>query len=401
MSRLRLIKVAQPSTPASNESAVFVDTATRRLTQIDDFGVVNQLTDLSSYNYLRNAGHWFAQRQAPATVTTYSNLTGRSIGADGWGITNENASATYQRTDTLGAPESGLTAQYYGQYIKTTSNGKLFVSQVIESKDVGKLKGRTVRFQCKLKTLIGASATLKMSVIQLTSAGTVDAIPATFISAVGANGVDPTLGTSLAYLVPKSGVTPDNATAQTSNVSCSVNTTWQRFGFVVDIPTTAKNIIIMIHSDSQLTATNGFAISESYLTEGYETQEWCPQSFSEEFLRVKRYYQKTFQYDVAPAQNAGLLGALRFPVTTVGAVANSIIGVWNFPIQLRIAPITTIFYNPSASNAFARNVTMSTDATATSGVNPSDVGIDINATGLLAWAIGNEIKLHCTVDSEL
>lgn len=392
-----------PQSPSSGQSMQMTLSSDKRPREITDDQVVHILSQQHRNNYLRNSGFWFAQRQTPGTLTTYSNTTGRTFTADGWAITNENTSTQYRRVDTASGPESGLQSQYYGEYTKITTTGKILVSQCLEGKEVMSLRGRTARFQCWLKAIIGTPITLKLSVIQLNSAGTIDTIPATFVSAFGGNGVDPTLGTNLAYLSPKSGITPDNATVQTNNVTCSVTTTWQRYGFLVDIPANCKNIIVMVHSDNQIIATNGFAIGQASLTDGYETQDWNPKDQETELNRVQRFYVKTFQVDIGPAQNAGLLGALRFPAVIAGAVATSLNGArWVFPVRTRNSGSTSVStYNPSAANAFARNATGSTDATATALANSSETGADITATGIAGWVVGDDIRVHATYDVEL
>src|SRR6185295_174945 len=185
-----------PSAPAAGKTTDYVDTS-GRLSSLNATGVLNVHAARDLPNFLRNSGFWFAQRQVPGTATTYNNATGRAISADGWGITNENASATYLRTDTQGAVETGLQGRFYGQFTKITAAGKVIITQAVEGSDSIALRGRSVRFQVWLKSLVAASQTVKIGVVQLTAAGTADAITGTFISAVGANTVDPTLGTNL------------------------------------------------------------------------------------------------------------------------------------------------------------------------------------------------------------
>lgn len=406
MSYITLTKSSTPAAPGTSKQTVWVDSDGFTRT-IDDKGVIGSVGDHELFNYIRNSGFWFAQRQAPGTLTTYSSVGGRIISADGWGISNENASTQYRRVDTIGAAvESGLTAQYYGEFTKITANGKIFVSQVLESKDVAALRGRTVRFQARLKAIIGTPITLKMGVIQLTSAGTTDAVPSgagLFLTASGGNGVDPTLGTNLAWLAPKTGVTPDNGTAQTNNITCSATTTWQRFGFCVDIPTTAKNIIVMIWSDNQVVTTNGFAIGEPSLTDGYEIQTFAPQTYDSELVRVRRFYQKTFAVDTAPVQNAGVAtGCLRCILGKAAATALAAQFQWRYSVNLRAAATTLTTYNPAAANAQVRQIGgTAADLTATAAANSTEQSVDITATGAAGGAVGDQCGVHVTADAEL
>jgi len=304
---------AAPATPASGKTSEYVDT-TGRVVAVNSTGVSNQLSGKNSINFLRNSGFWFAQRQAPGTLTTYSNASNRLICADGWGLTCENASSQYVRTDTSGAAEAGLQSRFYGQFTKITSAGKIEVTQVIEGHDAQQLRGRTIRVQVWMRGLVAASQTVRLGLVNNT--GTLDVPTAAMFSAQGANGTDPTLGASLAYIAPKAGVTPDNATVVGNAASCTVtnSATWQRYGAVFDVPTTAKNLIVVLWSDSQLAATNGFAVGQASLTDGYEIMDWAPLSYPVELARVQRFYSKTFNVDTLPATSvAALSGEHRFP----------------------------------------------------------------------------------------
>src|SRR4029077_474880 len=187
MSYLTRTKRAAPATPPANKSTQYVDT-NGQTHEINDTGVDNVLSDERLLNYLRNSGFWFAQRQNPAALTTYSSATNRLISADGWGITCENASAQYIRTDTSGAAEANLQSRYYGQFTKITSTGKLEITQCLEGSNCQSLRGSTVRGQVKMRGLVAASALCNVGLVNNT--GVVDAPTAAFFAAQGANGVD-------------------------------------------------------------------------------------------------------------------------------------------------------------------------------------------------------------------
>ena len=75
-------------------------------------------------------------------------------------------------------------------------------------------------------------------------------------------------------------------------------------------------------------------------------------------LDCQRYYEKTFPAGTAPAQNAGLGGALGS--IAFGATAGELYTQWNFKVPKAKTPTITT-YNPSASNANWRDVTGSSD----------------------------------------
>lgn len=398
MSYLTLNEGAAPSTPASGKGSWYIDT-NGEPKFIDDNGVNISLAPKWKYNWVRNGGFWFAQRQVPGTLTTYSNLTGRAISADGWGITNENASVQYRRIDTATAAETGLAARFYGEFTKITSAGKVVVSQVMEGFDTANLRGSTVRLQVLMRS-IGTSLTARLALAYLNTGTPDTGMPATFISAFGANGVDPTLGANLTYITPKAGINADGGTVDGDGVDCALTTgTWVRYGAVFDVPASARNLVLLVFSDSQLATSSGIAISQVTVADGQAIQDWSPQSYAEELSRVQRFYSKSFAVDTAPAQNAGVAGSVRGYVNIAGATAGQIMGA-RWPVLMRAAPTVT-FYNPSAANAFVRNTAGATDATATTAAATHEQSMDVTFTGIAAWAVGQALAVHYSADAEI
>lgn len=399
MSSLTFNNTTTPSVPASGKTLVYCDSADRYIKTLDEKGVIGQVGDHGLMNWVRNSGFRFAQKQAPATATTYSNTTGRTQTADGWGVTNENASVTFARIDTGSAAETGLQGRYYGQFLKITTTGKIVVTQCIRGNDTCMLRGRTVRVQAWAK-LPSGTATVNIALVQLQNAGTIDAPPATFISAFGANATDPTLGTNLAYIAPKSGVTPDNATVDGNHVELAATTTWQRFGAVFDVPSNAKNLFVMIYGDSQFAAAGGMNIAQVSLTDGYEIQDWSPDTDRQELQRLDEF-AKSFNLDTAPAQNVGLnTGEFKFQCTVIAAVGFAGVGV-PFQQRLRAAPTTLTLYNPSAANAQIRNVTDSADCTGSTITANGEQGFWLSATGTAGGVAGEHYAVHWSAEAFL
>ncbi len=402
MSYLTLNEGAAPSTP-SNGKGVHYDSTVGEPHFLNDSGADMNLTPNRKYNWLRNSGFWFAQRQNPTSLATYNATNVRQICADGWSVNAENASSQYIRTDTAGAFETGLVGRYYGNFTKITSNGKLMICQVLEGTDSQNLRGRTVRVQFWAKSIVTASQIFRVGLIQSTNV-TLDTVPSlagTFITAYGASGTDPTLGTSLAYTAPKASVSGDNCTVNGNAADCTITTVWQRFSAVFDVATTVKNLIPAIWSNSQVATTAGIAISQVSLTDGYEIQEWSPQTYAVEMQRVQRFYCKSFAIDTAPSQNAAVTGAVRGTVSVAGISAGQPLTI-RFPVPMsRSSQLTTTLYNPSAANAFVRNTTAGTDATASAGGTGNDSQCDAAFTGIAAWTVGQIVAVHYSTDGEL
>lgn len=390
----------------TNYGVLVADSSDGKPKYVDDNGNVYVLSSdgMRDRNLADNGGFDLAQRQTPGTLTTYSQTASRQYTADRWSITNENASVQYRRVDTAGTQQAGLQARYYGEYSKLTSTGKMVVSQPIEGFRCQHLRGRKVRFQVRLKA--SASKTVRLALLQLNSAGTLDSVPGisvsapsgTFVSAFGANSTDPTFGTNLAKIAPD---TADNATIATSGLSCSVTTAWQKFGGTFTMPTDYKNLVLVIFTDSQFAAGDLFGVSEVGLYDGTEVRDWSPIEYPLGLLVCQRTYCKTFGVDVAPVASAGAnSGELRCASPVAASLAFS--GwTYEYPAQMRNTNSVQTGFNPAAAGAQARNLSLSTDCTSTSLATTTDgKRLYITATTPASTVAGNIIGLHVTVDNE-
>jgi len=401
MSFIKLTKNAAPNTPAANKVAIWFDTTLKRLRLKDETGVARDVSPagLENQDLLINPAFQIAQRQAPGTLTSYANTTGRTYAADRWGMTIETASLQYARVDSNAAIESGLQARFYGQFKQITGAGKFVISQVVEGSNCLHVRANQVRLQVKMKA--SSAKTIRLGLLQLQQAGTIDTIPAVFASAMGASTVDPTWGTNLALIAPDT-VIQDTAATQSirnSAVDCSVTTAWQVFGAIFTLPNNYKNLIPVIFTDSQFSINDILNVTECGLYDKPGPVDWEERPIDDQLEDCQRYFCKSFDMDTNPVQNAGLAGSVRGHVAVAGAVAAPDAFV-RFPVPMRAAPTLT-YFNPSVANAFLRNVTAATDATATATGTASQQGTDISATGLAAWTVAQSTAVHFTANAEL
>lgn len=405
MGYLSLSEETTPATPVSGRASLFLDSADfGRAKLVRSDGFVYPVSAVGpSKNYIINAGLEYAQRQVPATLTTYATSGTRLFAADQWAINAENASGQYQRIDTGGAgtPETGLDARFYGRWKKITSTGKLEVSQVLENALMSCIRGHKVRFQVKLRRTVASSMTARLLAFQLTSAGTADTMPATFITAFGANGTDPTLGTNLSYITVEPN-SAENGTISGNGVSCVLGTGWVRYSGVWTVPATCRNFGIMISSDSQLVANDELNVGEPGIYDGPQINDWNPLVSSDEYVNCARYYQKTFEREVAPATNAGVTtGCLRAILGKAAATALAAQFHWAFRVSMRAAPTVTLF-NPGAANAQVRQISgTAADLTASTSANITSESTDVTATGAAGGAVGDQVGIHLTADASL
>lgn len=120
--------------------------------------------------------------------------------------------------------------------------------------------------------------------------------------------------------------------------------------------------------------------------------------FETELMRAKRYYQKSFQYATAPAQNLGS-PLNSFLVGKAAAVAN-ISSSFFFAPSMRAAPTITL-YNPEAANAQVRYYFANLDATATAAANQSESQFNVTYTGNAGGAVGDVASVEWTAEAEL
>lgn len=395
-------KTTQPSAPAANKILHWYDND-RRSKEIDEYGAVRVITPMGwrDNNIIINGEFDYAQRQVPGTLTTYSNTSGRTFGADRFGITNENASTQYQRIDTMSSPETNHQARYYGKYKKITAAGKLVISQVVEAANMAHLRGRYVRVQAKLKYSVAASMNVRLGLISNGSAATVDAIAATFVSAFGATATDPTLGTNLTYIAPLSTALPENGTIDGNAIDITLTNAWVRYSAVFLVPATAKNIIFAVWSDGQLGINDELNIGEVGIYEGMEIRDWFPRPQAEQLLHCQRYFLKTFPVDTAPIQNGGLAGSLKGILGKAAATALAAQLHYRFPISMRATPVVTL-YNPSVANAQMRQSSgTAADLTVTTAANAAEGSVDITATGAAGGAVGDQVAIQISCEAEI
>lgn len=120
-------------------------------------------------------------------------------------------------------------------------------------------------------------------------------------------------------------------------------------------------------------------------------------SFAQNWKDCMYFYQKSFNYTVAPAQNAGTgNGELYLVATNVAAAANKGISFAVIrPAFVNGSAVNTT-YNPAAANAQIRDLTQSADYTATAqGVQRYAL---YNGTGNLTTLPGDRIILNYTYE---
>ena len=123
-------------------------------------------------------------------------------------------------------------------------------------------------------------------------------------------------------------------------------------------------------------------------------------SFHEQKFRCLPFYQKSFNYNRAPAQNVGGSTGEFFMLTILGGNSGNYQGYQILSPPL-IATPTIVLYNPQAANAQIRNETNATDSTTSQVGASSAASILWYCNPPIGTLANNLLGIHSTCDSEL
>lgn len=411
MSRITFTKSAAPSTPAANKATLYVDTADRKLKMVDDNAVTSILNNdgLQDRNIITNGGFNIQQRVAAAStaIAGISTTTRAGVVADRWAVTTSVASnLNWAQIDTANTPETGLVSRYYGSIIAATAGKKVMLSQFIINAEMAHLRGQKVRVSLKHNQKVGSAQTYKIGLLQLNSAGTVDVCPA-FLSGAWSttNSVDPTWGTNLAAIAPDATPTAENGTISGSYVNFnSVGTTWVRSSGVFTVPSTAKNLVVVIFSDATGGTTDNISFAEVQLTQGADIVDYKEPPVAETLVRCQRFFSKSFPLTVVPAASLTVAAAGNGATNTITRAAATALASYiniQFPIKMHATPTLTLFGVTGAGSVpwrISGAAAAAQTAAATTGL--LDTGAVVSSTGDAAGVVGDLVAVHWTADIE-
>lgn len=112
----------------------------------------------------------------------------------------------------------------------------------------------------------------------------------------------------------------------------------------------------------------------------------------------QRYYEKSFPYTVAPAQNAGTDGSYVWAAITAAATQQRT-SVVPFKVRKR-GNATLTLYNPSAANAQVRDL-IAGDCTSSSATIDGDTGFTIACVGNAGTGVQSNLAVQWTADARL
>jgi hypothetical protein len=141
--------------------------------------------------------------------------------------------------------------------------------------------------------------------------------------------------------------------------------------------------------------TKNLYISEWNLDHGPTATEFRSQNFQTELDRCKRYYQKTYDYDIQPAATSAS-GQLMC-VTYNNAVAQNSV-MWEYDVQMRDAPNVTAYSTIGGATGVMRRNGAAAD-TAVTVYNAGDNRVNFYTTGTVT--AGDLLFGHAVAEKEL
>jgi hypothetical protein len=278
---------------------------------------------------------------------------GMRVAQRGTSFTVADATPTLDRWTALaqaGTPtvaQSTTTPAGFGtslSIVTGTSDQKVGVVQHIENMQCEWLEGQVVTLSFWARNNGTTVAALRAGLAYWTS--TVDQPTRDLVSGWPVAGANPSLVANFTFA---------NAPS-----TLAISAVWTRFSIgSISLPAAFANLAVLIWTDDDtIAAGEGFFVTGVELVRGASPTDYYRHgSFLAELMDCRHFYQKTFPYATAPAQNAGVEGALVAQGYAGNVAANEIawIAPWQHVPELRAVPTITT-YNPQAANAFARNI---------------------------------------------
>ena len=332
-------------------SGVVFNDASSQNTAATGFGFKNRILNGSMALDQRNAG-------ASQTITAAAAL---AYTVDRWYAYCTGANVTGQQV--AGAYTS---SQYRYQFTGAASVTAIGFGQRIEAKNCFDLANTTATLSCYISNSLLTTVTWT-AYYATTTADTFGSLASPTVTSI-ATGTFTVSSTRTQY---------------TTNISIpSAATTGIQILFTVGAQTSGTWIIDSVQLEKGSTAT-------SFDYRPYGT----------ELALCQRYFEKSFDIGTAVAQNSGTTnGTAVFP--SPGALSGMSFADTRYKVYKRTAATVT-FYNPSAANAFARDINAGVNCTATSAWMAGESAFGISASTPAGSGATNRIAVHWSADSEL
>lgn len=314
------------------------------------------------------------------TITTPNDDT---YGPDFWNLLVEaNGSWTFTRDTDVPSTKS----KYSLKCTNVTLNNQCAIVQFIENIDTGKLFGRNVSLSFAAKTSGTEIANLRATILAWSS--TADAITSDVIGTWASDGTDPTFAA--------------NWTKEASGVNLPLTSSWQTFkmeNIALDTASTANLAVIIWVDDGTIAANDDFWVTQAQLNPGAVALQYQPKSFNEELISCQRWWEKSYNYSVAPGANT-FIGAA-FISGSTNASGDMFFSV-PFKVRKRTTPTVIPYRNSGTVNIweYARNGASGT-VTVADGGNTGEGSLGLFGAALgVAWVVAT-LSGQWTVNARL
>lgn len=321
--------------------------------------------------------------QIDQRVNAATSRANDTYASDRWYVLTQSnpITVTAQQASFAGVPSSVILSQ------ANASAQRFGYATIIESKDCRHLRDQIVTFRPTV--LISASQAVRIAVLEWT--GGADVVTSDVVNS----------WTSSVYTAGNFFKTTTMNVVGVGVKTPSVSTITDMDPLTVTLGSNFNNLILFIWVEQVAAQNVTLELSKVRFVPGNYAGDIAIPNFADELARYRRYFRKTFPYATVPAQASGVAGGITTPVLVAGAVANSILGVWDAGVDIFPGSSTVTFYNPVAANAFAYNQTKANSATVTSAINVAAGRMAITATGLAGWVVGDVCVVHATEQTEL
>ncbi len=299
-------------------------------------------TPLAGENALINGGFPFFQRTAPGTATARSDDT---YGPDRWVILTQTAAVNIERSTGDTAPHALKMTQ------NQASAQRMGTLQIVEGINSRPARGQTVRLQFKAKC--STTTTLRWAVLEWT--GTRDSVTS-----------DVVLSWTSGTYTANNFFLAANLTVPTNSVqSKSVTTSWTSCETVCTISSGCENLIAFVWTESTAAQNVTVELTECMLTIGAQERTWRQRPVDQEANLCQRYYEKGYDWDVAPGTAAptsepGMVSVF----IPVALSTGGIFYTYPFKVTKRGTPTVTIYSPTTGASGKLRNVNAAADRTA-------------------------------------
>jgi len=292
---------------------------------------------------------------------------------DQWGLLSDG-------NDIVDVSQDGLAAKFEVE----TANKKFGIVQFIEYKDAIKFAGRTVSLQFKAKTVTGkAIRNIRAAVLSWNS--TADSITSDVVSSWGSEGSNPTWAPNW---------TAENTPSNLALVA-DAWTTYKIENISIDTESMTNLAVVIWVDDTDAAVDDLLYITDVQLNDGSVCLPYAQISFEEDLKRCMRYWQKSYNYNVAVGSDSNV-GPVNYMTTQTSANGNQYTVRLMVPMRTTVSASVYSYTTGTVSKAYVGGMG---DKSATVEIQgEKSFGIYLLET---VSSVGLWVMFHCVADARL